>query len=216
VLDTTIVDLHRVSAQPLRVSAIEGGAFVVGESEEGEQHIARLELGGALKVGDTIFVDPGSRVEVAGLSLTGGRRGRAHSFVAQDAFKASPGVEDVPRLLSELAQIERQIVAQTGEDPLAAQRGPVTPFERAMSADFALQNLEVEIARALPEAIAKREGAVALFLSGDGAHVAVQQISLKRLRALMEALSRPVTPHMVTEDTLTALLHLTYPAGSGM
>jgi hypothetical protein len=57
---------------------------------------------------------------------------------------------------------------------------------------------------------------VALFLCGEGDNVAVHQISLKRLRTLMEALERPVTPHMVTEETLSALMHLAYAGGSGM
>ena len=143
------------------------------------------------------------------LKLFGGSRGRAHALVPADAFKSAPRRADVPRLLEQLAGIEAEAV-KLGEDPLAMQRGPETPHERAKASEFAKLNLTLSVARELPETIAREDRAVALFVSDDTAFVAVSTLDVAKLRRLMTALRRPVNPHMVDEDIIDALLAQVY------
>ena len=208
-LDTTVVDLHRVPRRPLPVLGISGLVWRVRDAAEpGEP----LSVGEALAVGDTVVLEPGAEVILETLVLLGGARGCAHALVPEDAFKTSPSREDVPKLLEQLERLERQVHAQDGEDPLAEQPGPTSPFERALSSEFALQNLSSAAAELLPEAIARREGAVVLFLHGDAACVAMTQMSVRRVRALMAALERPVNPHLVDDETLAVLMAMVYGA----
>jgi hypothetical protein len=206
--DTTFVDLHRLTAA-VRVEAVEGQAVKVDSEHD---LVSPLVAGLLLEVGDTIALEAGATVRAGSLVLSGGRRGHAHSFVPHDAFKSSPGRADVPRLVAELEQIERRVVSDTGGDPLAAHTPPEGPFLRALARDFALANLSAEAARELPAALGRAERSVCLFSSGDTAHVALGRISLKKLRLLMRTLGRPVSPHMVDEQTLDLLLDAVYGA----
>lgn len=212
-LDTTVVDLHRVSRRPLSVLGISGRAWRVKDASEPG---IPLGVGEALGAGDTVVLEPNAEVVLETLVLAGGARGCAHALVPEDAFKTSPSRDDVPKLLSQLEQLERQVRDQASEDPLSEQPGPKSAFERALSSEFALQNLSTTAAELLPEAIARKESSVVLFLHGDAACVAMTQMSVRRVRAVMAALDRPVNPHLVDEQTIQVLLAMVYgvPAGA--
>ena len=206
-VDTTIVDLHRAGKQPLSVLEVRGQAWRVSEASASQP----LNAGETVALGETIFLSAGSEVVVDGEVLAGGGRGRAHSFVPEDAFKTSPGIDDVPKLVSQLEQLERQVAEHRGEDPLAEQRGPITAFDKAMAREFAILNLTFETARELPEAVARAEQAVCLFRHGDAACVAMQEMTVRRIRALMSVLQRPINPHLVDGETIQTLLATVYP-----
>ena len=209
--DASVVELHRVGeGDPLVLSEAAGDVWRVDE-EAGSA--TRIEVGDALRIGDTIALSPGASAKVDAMILDGGKRGRAHSFVGPDAFVGSPSRSDVPKLVAELAQLERHLAEQIGPDPLAAQLGPETPFELAMCRDFAVQNLTLAAARQLPEPLARTTRSVALFFHDESACVATSQISVAKIRVLMEALGRPINPHLVDEATLAHLLGLAYDAG---
>lgn len=206
-LDTTIVDLHRAKRHAMQILDVVGQAWrVVEPSAAG----APLQTGDGLTVGETIFLAAGATVTLADGVLEGGRRGRAHSFVPEDAFKSSPSLDDVPRLVAQLEQLERQVEARASEDPLAEQRGPKTVFDRALSREFAVLNLDSRAAHTLPEDVARKEGAVCLFFHGDAACVALTEMSVRRIRTLMAALGRPVNPHLVDDETLQLCLGMVY------
>jgi hypothetical protein len=206
--DTTLVDLHRVSRSPLRVSQLDGAAWRVPDEGRPEP----LGPGDELGVGDTIAVAEGGVLEAGPLLLRGGLRGRTHRLVEPSAFRASPSRADVPRLLLQLTQIQEQM-GHLGEDPLAVRGGPETPFERCASADFARSNLVLSAARELPEALARAQGAVPLFVNEETAFVAMVEVSVTKLQVVMEALERPVTPHMVETPVLEELLERVYGLG---
>lgn len=205
-IDTSIVELHRLSGTCEPVLAVEGGAVRVGDDS---QPIGSLQPGSQVRVGETIALEPGAEVRLACLVLSGGRRGRAHSFVAKDAFPSSPSTKNVQDLLAQLSHIERQM-DHLGEDPLAMQRGPSSVFEHAVAADFARANLVRQTALALPESIAREVGAVCLFASGEAVFVALSALSIAKVRRLMKALDRPVNPHLVGEGVLEELLRAVY------
>jgi hypothetical protein len=205
-VDIAIVELHRLRQSSDRITSVVGRAHRV--NDEGES-IGRLDAGSEVKVGETIALEKGARVIVGGMELTGGKRGRAHAFVADGAFRSSPSRQDVPKLLEQLAQIERQI-ERIGEDPLAMQRGPVTPLERAMAHDFVRKNVVLEAARSLDESVARQARSVCLFFSDDSAYVAMSAMSLAKVRMLMEALGRPVNPHLVEDKVVDELLEKVY------
>jgi len=209
-LDTSIVDLHRVPKRALSVLGIDGLAWRVVDADKGG---VPLGVGEDIRAGETIVLEAGAEVVLETMVLVGGGRGRAHVFVPEDAFKTSPSKNDVPKLLAQLEQLERQVREQAGEDPLAEQSGPRTPFERALSSEFALQNLSLAAAQMLPETVARAEQAVVLFFHGDAACVAMPRMSVPRIRAVMAALQRPVNPHLVDEETIHVLLESVY-AGS--
>ncbi|MBI3178285.1 MAG: hypothetical protein HYZ27_01410 [Deltaproteobacteria bacterium] len=142
--------------------------------------------------------------------LEGGPRGRAHSFVAGDAFRGSPNKDDVPRLLEELDELEQKLIAQIGSDPLPLAIGPGTPLERAASRDFAFSNLVVEDARDLPESDARLARAVVLFANGESVCVAVAGVGVRKLATLMRILGRPVHPHPVDDSTVEELIDRIY------
>ncbi|MFO0722517.1 MAG: hypothetical protein U1E65_01960 [Myxococcota bacterium] len=205
--ETAIVDLHWLGRRATSVLALAGAAFrVVDQNTNG----VLLTVGDDVRVGETLVLEPGAEVVLETMVLEGGRRGRAHTFVPEDAFKSTPSKEDVPKLLEQLEQLERAVLSQTGEDPLAAQAGPKTSFERALSSEFALQNLNLSAARGLPEAVARAEQAVCLFFHGDQACVAMPRMSVRRVRTIMSALRRPVNPHLVDEETARVLLETVY------
>lgn len=210
--DTTVVDLHRAPRQPQSVLGISGRAWRVKDAAEPG---TPLSVGEPLGVGDTVVLEPGAEVILESLVLMGGARGCAHALVPEDAFKTSPSRDDVPKLLSQLEQLDRQVQSQGGDDPLAEQKGPRTSFERALSSEFALQNLSTAAGELLPEAIARAESAVVLFLHGDAACVAMTQMSVRRVRTVMAALDRPVNPHLVDDATIAVLLETVYGARSG-
>ncbi|MCA9549770.1 MAG: hypothetical protein KC933_07025 [Myxococcales bacterium] len=204
--DTNILDLHRAEAGPMAVDALEGRAWLV---KEGDKEAVPVSPGTEVAVGDVLALAAGARVRLGGLLLQGGNRGRAHGLVGQDAFRTAPNRADVPRLLNQLLQIEREM-EPLGEDPLTMQPGPVTPHERAASAEFARQNLDEAAARRLSEGEARAHRAVVLFYSEDTAFVAFERLTVPRLRAVMEALHRPVNPHLVTAEMLDELLMRVY------
>ena len=203
--DLTVVDLHRV-AGPLVIQSIDGEVWHFPDGRPGPLPV---EVGGAVEIGDTLALSAGARVLLGTLTLSGGRRGRAHALVPTDAFKAAPRRADVPRLLEQLAGIEAEAI-KLGEDPLAMQRGPETAHEKARAAEFAQLNLTREIATELPEAVAREYRAVALFVSDDTAFVAVSSLDVSKLRRLMTELRRPVNPHMVEDSVIDALLMRVY------
>ncbi|MEM7679359.1 MAG: hypothetical protein AAF449_25580 [Myxococcota bacterium] len=104
--DLTIVELHRVDG-PLVVQAVNGDVWHFPDGRPGP---LAVEIGGAIQVGDTLALGPEARVLVGTLALSGGRRGRAHALVPNDAFKSAPRRDDVPRLLEQLAGIEAEAV----------------------------------------------------------------------------------------------------------
>ncbi len=205
--DTSVVELHRLLRSPAEVSSVEGAAFRV--TEEGSE-LGRIEAGHAVAVGDTLALAPNAVVTVDHLVLSGGKRGRAISLVAESAFRSSPSKKDVPKLLAQLEEIDRQMLAQLGEDPLRMHRGPESAYERAASAEFAQLNLVLKDARELPQERAEELRAVCLFFSDEAAFVAFSSVTIARLRALMELLNRPVNPHLVEDQVLDALLSRVY------
>lgn len=206
-LETAIVDLHWLGRKASSILALAGAAFRVGDQDAPG---VLLSVGDDVRVGETLVLEAGAEVVLETMVLEGGRRGRAHTFVPEDAFKSTPSKDDVPKLLEQLEQLEKAVVGQTGEDPLAAQVGPRTAFERALSTEFALQNLNLSAARGLPEAVARAEHAVCLFFHGDQACVAMPAMSVRRVRTIMSALRRPVNPHLVDEETARLLLDAVY------
>lgn len=205
-VDTTIVDLHRAGKKALEVVEVQGTAWRVADATIGDP----IRAGDSLGVGDTVYVDAGGVVVLDGDRLEGGLRGAAHSFVPEDAFRSPPTLADVPKLVSQLEQLEKQVKEQRGEDPLSEQSGPITHFDRAMARDFAIQNLTYEVAVELPETIARNERSVCLFVHGDAVCVAMTQMSVRRIRTLMSVLGRPINPHLVDEETIQALLAMVY------
>lgn len=217
VIDTNIVDLHRLtSGEAIEVAQVTGDAWRVvlpaglADAEEEAPDPVRVVPGMSLAIGETLALGPGAVVVAGGSTYSGGRRGRAHSFVAEEENRSSPSRKDVPKLLRELAQVERTVVERLGEDPLESQRGPESPFERAMSREFALQNLTLEAARSLPEQPARNSRSVCLFFHDETACVATVGISVAKIRLLMEAIGRPISPHLVDEDTMRILLEMVY------
>jgi hypothetical protein len=206
-VDTSVVELHRLTPGPHVVDEVHGSAFHV--IEEGDTYL-ELSSGNTLKIGDTIVVDPGARVVIGGVLLEGGRRGRAHTFVAENAFRSSPNKDDVPKLLDQLSEIEEKMRANLGEDPLHMHRAPLTEPDRAVAAEFARQNLVVPIARELPETVARRWRCVCLFYCDEAAFLATSDVSIAKLRAVMQALGRPVNPHLVEEAIVEELLARVY------
>src|SRR5262245_38443114 len=81
--DTTAVELHRAPSRPWVVNMIEGGAWLMPDVE---QPGVPLQVGTALSTGSIIALDPGAAVRLSTgpdhMILSGGARGRAHSFVA--------------------------------------------------------------------------------------------------------------------------------------
>jgi hypothetical protein len=205
-----VVDLH-ILQEPVIVSAVKGDAHrVTSDGNLGD----RLEIGATLELGQIIFVGPEGQVTAGMMNLVGRRRGCAHSFVELSAVTASPGRKDVPHLIRDLAELEKQVVSTLGTDPLEMQEAPSSGYDRAYAVDYALQNLDIQCARQLPETEARELNAVCLFLAGESACVAVSGLSVRRLRSLMEALGRPVNPHMVDEETLRTLLATVYGAAA--
>lgn len=204
--DTTIIDLHRADEEALTVGPVEGEVQVV----QGNQGIPEPAIPGQrLTYEHTVVVAPGAQVVVAGLLLRGGRRGKAHGFVRGTAFRPSPGREDVPQLIAHLEQIEEQL-RPLGEDPLQDEPGPVTPYEKASSAEYARLNLQLPIARTLDESLARMVRSVLLFVSEDTAFVAFARLSVPKLRTLMAELGRPIQPHLVEELVIDELLLRVY------
>lgn len=206
--DTSVVELHRLLRSPAEVSSVIGPAYRV--SEEGEE-LGVLATGHAVAVGDTLALGPEAEVKIEQLVLRGGKRGRAIALVAEHAFRSSPSKKDVPKLLAQLEEIDRQMMSQLGDDPLRMHRGPESPYECAASAEFASHNLVLKDARELPREIADRARAVCLFFSDEAAFVAFSSVTIARLRTLMEILNRPVNPHLVEEHVLEALFEKVYP-----
>ncbi len=204
--DTSVVEFHRVGADPLVVRALAGEGWLIPESNGTP---VPLEVGFQVSVGDTVALEPGARLQLGPLALVGGVRGCAHSLVRADAFRAAPTREDLPRLVAELSELERE-VEREGVDPLRAEAGLRTPLARATARDFALSNLDLPVAWTLSEGAARALGAVVLFVSGDTAVVALAELSVSRLLALLRALERPVQPHLVDRDTLEALFARVY------
>ncbi len=203
--DLTVVELHRVDG-PLVVESFDGDVWHFPDGRPGP---IALQVGGPVQIGDTLALGPQASVSIGTLRLQGGRRGRAHALVPADAFRSAPRRADVPRLLEQLGDIETE-ARKLGEDPLAMQRGPETPHERAKAAEFARLNLTLSVARELPEAVARENRAVALFVSDDTAFVAVGALDVAKLRRLMTALRRPVNPHMVQDEVIDDLLARVY------
>lgn len=203
--DLTVVDLHRVD-QSLVIQVIDGEVWHFPEGRPGP---VPVDVGGVIDIGDTLVLAPGARAVLGALTVSGGQRGRAHALIRSDAFRTAPRRADVPRLLEQLADIEAEAV-KLGEDPLSMQRGPQTANERARSSEFARLNLALDVARELPEAVAREARAVALFVSDDTAFVAVDSLDVAKLRRLMTALRRPVNPHMVDGPVIDELLERVY------
>ncbi len=206
--DTTIVDLHRTSAESHHVSQVEGRAWRIPKDLE-QPH--ELSVGMEVVVGDTVALAPQAVVDIGPFRVKGGRRGRAHSLVNDAAFRPSPCRKDVPRLLLQLSELERQQVEE-GEDLLQVAQCCQTPFERAASAEFARQNYVSRVAVILPEDEARALRAVPLFISHETAFVAMSSVDLGKLRALIEALQQPVTPHMVEDRVIEELIQRSYPS----
>lgn len=199
-VDTTVVDFHRVPPDGLVVTRIDGPAVLVFDNG---RRTAPLELGRVLSVGDTIAVERGGRVVASDLVLVGGANGRAHSFVGNDAFRSKPSREEVPEIIRQLDRIGQRALG----DPFVGQTGPTTPYERASSTEFARLNLDEMTARELDRNSAYALRAVPLFLSEDTAFVAMDRLDASRMVRLMAELSRPVNPHLVTSVVLDELLH---------
>lgn len=206
--DTSVIDLHRVDEGPCPVLAVRGRAW---RAPEDSDDFEPLGAGDEVAVGDTVALEPGGVVELPGLSLRGGNRGRAHALVTQGSFRSSPGRADVPRLVAQLEQIEREM-RPLGEDPLTMQSGPLTPTERAQSAEFARLNFDPAAAALLPADEARELEAVCLFLSDETAFVAVSALTVPKLRTLISHLGRPVSPHVVEPEVLEELLVRAYGA----
>ncbi|MBI2372719.1 MAG: hypothetical protein HYV07_01840 [Deltaproteobacteria bacterium] len=213
--DTTAVELHRAPDHPWVVRAVEGRAWLMHDVEHPG---VPLEVGTVLRSGSIVALDANAVVRLANpkkelqgdtsleqMDLNGGGRGRAHSFVAPDAFRGSPNNDDVPRLIEELDELEHKLIEQVGSDPLPAAIGPGSKLELAASRDFAFSNLVLDDARVLPEPIARANNAVVLFANGESVCVAVHGVGIKKLSTLMRTLGRPVHPHPVDTSTIDAL-----------
>lgn len=206
--DTSVLDLHRVDEGPSPVLAVHGEAWW---SKRDDDDFEVLDVGAEVSVGDTVVVAAGGAVELPGLTLKGGNRGRAHALVGQASFRGSPGKADAPRLIAQLEQIEKEMTP-LGEDPLTIQSGPLTDTERAQSAEFARLNFDPSAAALMPESDARALEAVCIFVSDETAFVAVRALTVPKLRALIEALGRPVSPHVVDGAVLDELLERAYGA----
>ena len=163
---------------------------------------APLEVGSAIGVGDTIAIDPHSKVVASDQVFLGGNNGRAHAFVGVDAFRPKPNKQDVPDIVR---QIRRQRDLPAG-DPFADAVRPTTPYQKAAAAEFARLNLDERTALWLSEETARSLRAVPLFMSEDTAFVAMDSVDGGRVMALMVELSRPVSPHLVERKVLDDLL----------
>lgn len=205
--DTSVVDLHRIAA-PVVVLDLIGRGYLVPESQKAAVPLA---VGATVSIGDTISLDAGSEARIGPLALVGGRRGRAHAFVREDAFKPSPGVDDVPRLLMELKRVEQE-VESLGKDPLETSELPSTPYKRSVAREFAMLNLSKTDARTLDEDFARRERAVVVFISDETAFIATSRVTVPKLILLMTAVRRPVQPHLVDDEVIEALLSEVYGA----
>lgn len=206
--DASVLDLHRVDGGPVPVRSVHGEAWRAPEDSE---DFSPLRAGEEVALGETVAVAAGGVVELPGLTLRGGNRGRAHALVSQGSFRSSPGRADVPRLVAQLEQIEKEM-PPIGDDPLTMQSGPITPTERAQSAEFARLNFDPEAAQLLGEAAAREAQAVCLFVSDETAFVAVRELTVPKLRSLIEGLGRPVSPHVVADEVLDELLERAYGA----
>lgn len=204
-VDASFVDLHRCSGDPVAVEHVAGTARRLREGAEPET----ITEGTVLEVGDTVALTAGSEVHAGPFVFRGGNRGRAHALVAASAFRASPSRADVPQLLEQLAQIDREGAV----DPLASQRPPRTPYERAAAAEFARLNLSLPAARLLSESAARTHRAVALFASDETVFVAFDTVDARKLRAVMEHLERPTSVHLVPVEVIDELLARVYGAG---
>ncbi|MCK6550545.1 hypothetical protein L6R52_32205 [Myxococcota bacterium] len=209
--DTTVVELHRLPGGRARIASLDGAGFRL--VDDGRVS-SRLEVGSEVEVGETIALGAGATARIGDLVLRGGKRGLAHAFVDDSAFRSSPGRADVPKLLAQLEQIEAEMRARLGADPLLGDSRPTSADERLVRAEFARTNLVVEEARLLPEGVARAEAAVVLFLCGEAAFVAVTDLSLAKLRTLMRVLGRPVNPHVVDPDVLGELFSRAYAVGT--
>lgn len=209
-VDVAFVEIHRVRGEADRVSWLDGKAHRV---DDAGALLGPLSVGVTIRVGETIVLEPGARAVVSGREIVGGRRGRAHAFVAEDAFRSNPSRADVPKLLDQLRQIERQM-ERLGEDPLAMQRGPESDYERAVAHEFVRANLTREAALLLDEAVAREVRAVCLFLCEDSAYLATSSLSIAKVRTIMEALGRPVNPHLVDDEVIDELLERVYDPGA--
>jgi hypothetical protein len=205
--DPAIVELHRLARDTEQVLFIEGEVY--RWDEDGKRPPERMRAPSTVAFGETILLEPGARAVLEDRVIVGGKRGRAHAFVASDAFRSQPNRQDVPKLLDQLRQIEVQM-EKIGEDPLASQKGPVTPFERASAADFCRNNLVLDTSRSLPEDVARRTRTVCLFFCDESAFVAMSKMSISKVRVVMEALGRPVNPHLVDEEVVLDLLDKVY------
>lgn len=198
-VDTTVVDFHRVPTGGLVVSRIDGSASRVldnGRRSEG------LAVGAVLSVGDTIFIAQGGKVVASDVAMVGGMNGRAHSFVAADAFRSKPGRSDVPAIVQQLEHLS----SGSGDDPFAGHHGPTTPYEHAAAAEFARLNLDLRVALELSEESARLLRAVPLFLAEETAFVAMETVDAAKAVRLMTELGRPVNPHLVGPVVLDELL----------
>ncbi|MEQ9497013.1 MAG: hypothetical protein RIT81_09140 [Deltaproteobacteria bacterium] len=207
--DTSIVDLHRI-AEPVVVVDLVGRGHLVPQSQKAAVPLA---VGTTVSVGDTVSLEAGSEARIGEIALGGGRRGRAHAFVREDAFKPSPGREDVPRLLMELRRVEDEIES-LGKDPLETSELPSTPYKRAVAREFATLNLCVEDAKTLDEQLARRERAVVVFVSDETAFIATSRVTVPKLILLMTSVRRPVQPHLVEDEVIEELLTRVYGATS--
>jgi len=208
--DPAHVELHRMARPSVRIERVVGRAWRVHEGSFGDE----LEEGASLETGQSVALEPEAELLAEGLCLVGGRRGKTHALVPMTAFRASPDRGDVPKLLRQLAQIEREIEG-SGNDPLAAaQSPPSTPHERASAIEFARANLNRAAARLLPESLARRLGAMVIFVSEETAFVAFESVDVAKLRTVMEALERPIHSHLVPEGTLASMLDQIYGRGS--
>lgn len=201
------MDLHRIDGAVV-VRDLVGKGHLVPESQKGAVPLAS---GTTVSVGDTIALDAGSEVRVGDRLLSGGRRGRAHAFVRNDAFKPSPGREDVPRLLMELRRVKAEIGA-LGKDPLETSELPSTPYKRAVAREFAILNLDLDDARTLDAELACDNRAVVVFVSDETAFIATSRVTVPKLILLMTTLGRPVQPHLVDDEVIEDLLGRVYGA----
>ncbi len=204
--DVSVLDLHSVDEGPCPVIAVSGEAWWGSEDDEVLQEVC---VGDEIPVGYAVVIAAGGLVQLPGLVLKGGNCGRAHALVSQANFQATPSRRDVPRLIAQLEQIEREM-GGAGDDPLMMQSGPSNPVEHAQSAEFARLNLDPKAAQLLPKDTAEAMGAVCLFSSQDTVFVAVAELSVGKLRTLMQTLDRPVNPHVVSPSVLEALLRDAY------
>jgi hypothetical protein len=204
-LDASHVDLHRAGSDTVTVERAGGAAQRLREGAEPEDVYEGMEL----RVGDTVALEAGAEVVAGGFVFRGGNGGRAHALVAPTAFRASPTRGDVPQLLEQLAQLERE----GGVDPVAAKHPPPkTPYERASAAEFARLNLSLPAARLLSERTARALRAVVLFVSDETAFVAFEAVDAGKLRAVMEHLERPTNAHVVPGEVVDELIARVYGA----